>query len=157
MPSSKLLDLNHHHEKERKMAEESKNSYPMIPVKHWWALRKKFKQSIPGTVTDNYLATSLNMEIKSARANILPYLQQMGIVDPDGKTLDRAKRWRDDMEYSNVCAEILSDCYPSELRDAGARSRFPGYRLKPVDTLSCPQWGQLYGRFLIVPPKALSP
>ena len=101
-----------------KMAEEIKTSYPMMPVKHWWALRKKFKQSIPGIVTDNYLATSLNMEIKSARANILPYLQQMGIIDPDGKTLDRAKRWRDDMEYPSVCEEILTDCYPGELRDA---------------------------------------
>lgn len=100
------------------MGEEGKTNYPMMPVKHWWALRKKFKQSIPGTVTDNYLATSLDMELKSARTNILPFLQQMGITDVDGKTLDRAKQWRDDMEYPAVCAQILEDCYPADLRDA---------------------------------------
>lgn len=100
------------------MAEEGKTNYPMMPVKHWWALRNKFKQSIPGTVTENYLATSLNMELKSARANILPFLQQMGITDIEGKTLDRAKQWRDDIEYPTVCAQILEDCYPVDLRDA---------------------------------------
>jgi len=73
------------------MADEGKNSYPMMPVKHWWALRRKFKQSIPGTVTDNYLATSLDMELKSARSNILPFLQQMGMIDPDGALFTRAR------------------------------------------------------------------
>jgi hypothetical protein len=38
----------------------------MLPVAHWWALRKKFKQSIPGVVTDSYLSTVLNMAVKSA-------------------------------------------------------------------------------------------
>ncbi len=38
---------------------EQKKSYPMLPIAHWWALRKKFKQSIPGVVTDSYLATVL--------------------------------------------------------------------------------------------------
>jgi len=41
------------------MAEEKKSSFPMLPVAHWWSLREKFKQSIPGVVTDNYLATAL--------------------------------------------------------------------------------------------------
>ena len=69
---------------------ESKRRFPMLPVSHWWELRKQFKRSIPGVVTDNYLATVLDMEIGSARNNVLPYLKQLGIIDDEGKTLERA-------------------------------------------------------------------
>ena len=44
---------------------EAKKSFPMLPVGHWWTLRKKFKQSIPGVVTDNYLATVLGLSVES--------------------------------------------------------------------------------------------
>jgi hypothetical protein len=63
------------------MAEaESRKSYPMLSPTHWWALRKKFLQSIPGIVTDSYLATVLNMQANSARANVLPFLRILGNV-----------------------------------------------------------------------------
>ena len=99
------------------MAEEKK-SFPMLPVAHWWELRKKFKQSIPGVVTDSYLATVLGMQIGSARGNVLPYLKQLGIIDDEGKTLERAKLWRDDGRYPEVCQAIVKEVYPSELLDA---------------------------------------
>ena len=41
------------------MANEKKTSFPLMPIGHWWTLRAKFKQSIPGVVTDSYIATSL--------------------------------------------------------------------------------------------------
>ena len=97
---------------------ERKTSYPMLPVNHWWALREKFKQSIPGTVTANYLATVLNMKEVSARANVLPFIQQLGITDDEGKTLDRAREWRDDTMYPDVCATMAKEVYPSELLEA---------------------------------------
>jgi hypothetical protein len=97
---------------------EDKKSFPMLPISHWWALRKKFKQSIPGVVTDGYLATVLDMGANSARANVLPFLKVLGIVDDEGKTGDRAKQWRDDMRYPSVCKEILKEVYPQELLDA---------------------------------------
>lgn len=100
------------------MPEDKRSSFPMLPAKHWWMLRKKFKQSIPGTVTANYLSSALGMEIKSARANVLPYLQVMGIIDEDGKTMDRAKQWRDDTQYADVCQDIIQNIYPSDLTDA---------------------------------------
>lgn len=78
---------------------EPKKSYPMLPIAHWWALRKKFKQSIPGVVTDSYLATVLDMEANSARANVLPFLKTLGIIDNEGKTGERATQWRDDEHY----------------------------------------------------------
>jgi hypothetical protein len=92
----------------------------MLPVGHWWALRKKFKQSIPGVVTDNYLATVLDMEVKSARANVLPFLRTLGIIDDDGKPKERAKKWRDDDHYPEVCLAILREVYPKDLLDAVA-------------------------------------
>jgi hypothetical protein len=48
---------------------EQKKSFPMLPIAHWWKLRKKFKQSLPGVVSDGYLATVLKMGANSARAN----------------------------------------------------------------------------------------
>ena len=100
------------------MAEQKKTSYPMLPVAHWWALRKKFKQSIPTTVNQSYLAAVLKMEAQSARANVLPYLKTLGIINEDGKPTDRAKEWRDDARYPAVCKAILQEVYPQELLDA---------------------------------------
>lgn len=97
---------------------EPKKSFPMLPVGHWWALRKKFKQSIPGVVTDNYLSTVLNMTVDSARANVLPFLKVLGIIDEDGKTKERAKQWRDDHHYPEVCKAIATEIYPNDLLDS---------------------------------------
>jgi len=98
--------------------ENKKDTFPLMPTKHWWALRKKFKQSIPGVVTDNYIATVLGMQVNSARNNIMPYLKMVGLIDQDGKPLERAKRWRDDGEYPAVCEEIRKEIYPQDLLDA---------------------------------------
>lgn len=92
-----------------------KKSFPMLPGTHWWALRDKFKQSMPGIVTDSYLAAALNMQARSARANILPYLKDVGLIDEEGKTLDLAKAWRDDHQYADVCKQIREAIYPEEL------------------------------------------
>ena len=61
------------------------NSYPMLSVSNWWNIRKKFKQTIPGTVTASYLSSVLNMQERSATNNIMPYLRQIGIIDAEGK------------------------------------------------------------------------
>lgn len=97
---------------------EAKKGYPMLPIGHWWELRKKFKQSIPGVVTDSYLATVLDMQANSARANVLPFLKQLGIIDEEGKTGERARLWRDDEHYPEVCKDMLGDVYPAELLEA---------------------------------------
>lgn len=100
------------------MPEEQKETYPAIPAKHWWTLRKRFQQSIPSTVTPGFLATTLGMEEQSAKANIIPSLIMMGIINEEGKPTDRAKKWRDDVTYSEVCQEIRNELYPKELLDA---------------------------------------
>jgi hypothetical protein len=101
------------------MAEiENRKSLPMLPIAHWWTLRKKFRQSIPGIVTNSYLATVLDMGAESARANVLPFLKTLGIIDPEGKPTERANLWRDDGHYADVCKDILKEVYPQELLDA---------------------------------------
>jgi hypothetical protein len=100
------------------MAEEKKPSFPMIPVVQWWKLREKFKQSIPGVVTDNYLSAALGIQPISARKNILPYLKAIGLIDEEGKTLELAKAWRDDAQYAEVCKKIREKIYPNELMAA---------------------------------------
>lgn len=100
------------------MADEKRASYPMIPLKHWWALRRKFVESVPATVTAGYIATELQMEESSAQTNVIPYLKNFRIIDEDGKPLDRAYDWRDDEQYTGVCEEIRNELYPPELLDA---------------------------------------
>ena len=101
------------------MAENTSKYFPMLPEKHWWTLREKFKQSIPGVVTDSYLAAILNIQVASARANVLPYLRIIGLIDDKNKTnTDLAKAWRDDDQYVDVCRQIREKIYPKELIDA---------------------------------------
>lgn len=100
------------------MADEQKETYPAIPIKHWWTLRKRFQQSIPSTVTPGFLATTLGMKERSAKSNIIPSLVMMRIIDQEGKPTKRATRWRDDVEYAEVCREIRSELYSQELLDA---------------------------------------
>jgi hypothetical protein len=97
---------------------EKKNSYPILPLANWWALRNKFKQSIPSVVSPGFVAAVLNMKEKSARGNIINHLVDMGIIDQDGKPLERANKWRDDQHYPEVCKEILNEVYPKELLEA---------------------------------------
>lgn len=97
---------------------DKKVNYPRLPEKQWWALRERFKQSMPGKVTPSYLATVLDMKENSAKANILPALQAIGLVDAQGKSTDLAKRWRDDAEYAAALKEMRERVYPDELLDA---------------------------------------
>ena len=93
-------------------------TYPCLPTKAWWTLRKKFHQTIPPRVTPVYLATVLDMQEKSAKANVLPGLKAVGLIEEDGATTARASQWRDDETYPDVCSEIREELYPAELRDA---------------------------------------
>lgn len=92
--------------------------FPRMPSKHWWALRDRFKQTAPTHVTPSYVATVLDMKENSARANIMPALRLVGLIDEDGKPTDRALKWRDDRSYGEVCDAIREEVYPKELLDA---------------------------------------
>jgi len=98
------------------MADEAK-AYPSVPARHWYALRERFKKSIPRTVTANFLASALQMTELSARSNILPGLKSSGLLADDGTPSDLAIKWRDDTHYKETCEHIRATVYPQELLD----------------------------------------
>lgn len=94
-----------------------KKGYPMMPTSNWWALRRKFRTTLPKEVTVTYLASALGMGQASAQHNVLPTLRLTGLIDKDGKPTDLAVRWRDDQQYPPVCKAIREEVYPQELLD----------------------------------------
>lgn len=96
----------------------ARKTYPSINGKAWWTLRAKFVQSVPTQVTPNYLATVLGIQENSAKANVLPGLRTVGLVEEDGTPSQRANDWRDDERYAQVCKEIREETYPPDLREA---------------------------------------
>ena len=101
------------------MTENEKSSFPMLPVKHWWALRERFKASIPGVVSPSYIATVLNMKEKSAHANVILPLRMLGLIDEENRTnQELAIAWRDDERYKEVCQTMVQRIYPPELTEA---------------------------------------
>jgi len=97
------------------MAEGAKKGFPVIPVKHWWTLRERFRKAIPSKVDAKYLASVLDISEGSAQNNILPTLRTTKIIDDEGKPTDRAVKWRDDHDYPKVCEQIRKDVYPAQL------------------------------------------
>lgn len=100
------------------MANQTKESYPMLPPKSWWTLRKRFQQTVPSGVTPSYLSPVLGITEGSARNNVLPYLKTMGLIDQEGKPTELANNWRMDDGYSKVCSQIIKKIYPQEVLDA---------------------------------------
>ena len=96
------------------MADDSKQTFPMIPVSNWWTLRDRFKMSMPPSVSSSYLETVLKVSSGSAK-NILYTLNQLTLLDDQYSPTNRAERWRHDDTYSSVCREIREDIYPEEL------------------------------------------
>jgi hypothetical protein len=92
-------------------------SYPRIPTKNWWDLRRRFRQSPPRQVDVSYLQTVLRLS-EGAAKNLLPSLRVVGLIDDSGQPTQRAMEWRDDDRYANVCEEIREQTYPRSLLDA---------------------------------------
>jgi hypothetical protein len=92
-------------------------TYPILPERWWWALRTRFKQTVPQKVTAAYLADVLNVGEETAAKIAMPAIRKLGLIDRAGKPQERAVRWRDDNRYKEVCAEIVRELYPEELEN----------------------------------------
>ena len=77
-----------------------------------------FNQTIPPKVTASYLVAVLGGKESSVKGNVLTGLQAVGLVDQDGSTTSRAKLWRDENSYPDVCKQIREELYPSDLLNA---------------------------------------
>jgi len=100
------------------MAKEKRTRFPKIAVRNWWLLRAKFKQKVPTVVTISYLAPTLGMADKSARANVWTPLKAIGLINKDGTPTQLAYDWRDDKKYPEVCEKVREKIYPEALHDA---------------------------------------
>lgn len=98
-----------------------KTAFPVIPLKHWWSLRHRFRKSIPSKVDARYLASVLaGMSEGSAQANIIPSLRAMGLIDDHSKPTELAVKWRDDSSYPEVCQAIRKNVYPKQLLEVAS-------------------------------------
>lgn len=115
------------------MAEQNNNSYPMIPEKNWWAIRNKFKASVPTTVTPTYITTLLSLgSDASANSNVIYPMKRMGLLDDENKPTALANDWRLDDKYGEACSVIIRNVYPTELLEL-----FPN---STVDRNSAKNW-----------------
>ncbi len=99
------------------MAEQRRTTYPSIPTKNWWDLRKQLNRTPTAQVTPSYLATVLKLTEASAK-NLLPPLTAIGLIDESGKLSSLGQDWRHDEQYADVCRRIMDSIYPDELRHA---------------------------------------
>jgi hypothetical protein len=92
-------------------------SYPVIPTKTWWALRNRFKMTMPPRISSHYLQSLLGVSQKAAKS-ILPHLKAIQLIDADGCINERTTLWRDDQQYAEVCRQIREEAYPQKLMEA---------------------------------------
>lgn len=99
------------------MAEQN-NSFPTISEKNWWAIREKFKSSLPSVVSTTYIKSLLSMaNDNSANSNVISPLKRIGLIDNENKPTMLANDWRIDDKYKAVCETIIKSVYPTELLD----------------------------------------
>ncbi len=96
---------------------EGQKSFPRIPAKNWWELRRRFAQTLPKAADEDYLQAVLGLTSSRSAANLIAPLRTVGLIDEDNHPTDRANDWRSDEHYSDVCKQILDEVYPSNLRD----------------------------------------
>jgi len=96
------------------MADTERRSYPKLPARNWFDLRRRMKQALPPGITVDYLQSVLGLEAPSAR-NLIAPLRALGLIDDDGRVTDLAHEWRTDEGYADACNKILHDVYPQDL------------------------------------------
>jgi uncharacterized protein DUF5343 len=92
-------------------------TFPNLPDANWWALRRRFQQTMPREIDASYLATVLNIG-EAAAGNLVGPLRSLGLIDEDGRPTDLALAWRDDEQYRQVTQTMLKSVYPQALIDA---------------------------------------
>ena len=91
-----------------------KKDYPQFSEKTYWAIREKFKKSIPEKVIATTLTNATGLKAETVKATVLPALDQMGLTK-DSKPTAKLKTWINDDKYAEACASICSSVYPAAL------------------------------------------
>ena len=109
---------------------EPASNYPSLSAKQWWALRDRFKRSVPSVVSAGYLETAFNLNASTARDTV-NQLRYLGLIDAENRPTEILEDWRHDESYAKACAAIRDTVYPEELRQAApdpAQDRSPAER-----------------------------
>jgi hypothetical protein len=94
-----------------------RTTYPSIPARIWWDLRRRAQTSPPTKVDPDYLQSVLGVQEGHA-TNLISPLTAVGLIDDAGKLTPLGENWRHDDTYSESCNQILESVYPQALRDA---------------------------------------
>lgn len=98
------------------MADEKVN-YPQVPSTVWWGVRGILQNKPSATIDAKLLAISLGVQEAAASAYV-KQLQNLKVLDADGKATATALKWRLDSDYADAARALLEMNYPDTLRDA---------------------------------------
>lgn len=87
----------------------------MMPARQWWAIRDRFKRSMPSQITPSFLESALGVNEGTAR-DLINQMRYLKLLDAEGKPTAIAEDWRHDDTYASACASILKAVYPEELQ-----------------------------------------
>ncbi|MCL5107374.1 MAG: DUF5343 domain-containing protein [Chloroflexi bacterium] len=96
---------------------QEKRTYPYIPTKNWWDLRRRFMNRPPSKIDAEYLQALLGVENERSAGNIIGPLKTVGLIDDDGKPTDIAFDWASNEHYKDACQRILDNVYGVELQE----------------------------------------
>lgn len=97
------------------MADEKVN-YPQVPSTVWWGVRGILQNKPSVTIDAKLLSINLDVQ-EAAAAAYLKQLQNLKVLDSDGKATPLALKWRLDAEYAEAASNLLELNYPDSLRD----------------------------------------
>src|SRR5262245_22192765 len=85
-------------------AEVTRRDYLRITVsaKHWWGLRRQWRQSLPDRVDAGSLQSSLGVSKRHARS-LVSQLRVLGLIDESGPPSELAIQWLGDAGYPRAC------------------------------------------------------
>lgn len=97
------------------MAEE-RTTFPQVPRTVWWGVRGILQSKPSVTFDAKLLSISLGVQ-EAAAAAYLKQLQDLKVLDSDGKATPIALKWRLDAGYTEAASKLLELNYPDTLRD----------------------------------------
>jgi hypothetical protein len=92
-----------------------KLTFPRIIISNWWELRKQAQQTPDLSFTTENISLLLNISTSTVHVNVLPALRQFELIDKKGNLTERGRKWLNDIEYKDVCTDIIENVYPVEL------------------------------------------
>jgi hypothetical protein len=95
---------------------DDKVNYPQVPSTVWWGVRGILQNKPSATIDAKLLSINLGVQEAAASAYV-KQLQNLKVLDGDGKATATALKWRLDSDYAEAASALLEMNYPDTLRD----------------------------------------